>query len=174
MNKIDLLKQGNERIVKDIYESNKQKFIAFARKYSIATNDANDLYQEAMVALIENVQKGRLDNLQSTIETYLFAIGKFMLFSFLKKENKMATIYKEDKIEWNTYDDELKENQTILLQKNFALLGEQCKKLLTLFYYEEKKLNEIMSLMNYENKDVVKSQKYRCLKQLKNMLSKNG
>jgi DNA-directed RNA polymerase specialized sigma subunit len=51
-------------------------------------------------------------------------------------------------------------------------LGEQCQKVLTLFYYEEKKLDEIQSLLGYTNKDVLKSQKSRCLKQLKDLTKK--
>ncbi|HNJ59041.1 MAG TPA: hypothetical protein PLH33_08390, partial [Chitinophagaceae bacterium] len=80
----------------------------------------------------------------------------------------------DEAVEWNSYETEQQEEQTALLQKHFEQLGEQCRKMLTLFYYEEKKLEEIMHLMNYDNKDVVKSQKHRCLKQLKNLMGKNG
>ena len=57
-----------------------------------------------------------------------------------------------------------------LLQQFFMQLGNQCKKIITLFYYEEKRLDEIVELLGYENKEVAKSQKSRCLKQLKNLI----
>ena len=57
-----------------------------------------------------------------------------------------------------------------MLQKGLNKLGDQCKKVLELFYYEEKKLDEIQSILGYTNKDVLKSQKSRCLKQLKELI----
>jgi DNA-directed RNA polymerase specialized sigma subunit len=41
---------------------------------------------------------------------------------------------------------------------------------LQLFYYEEKKLDEIQEQLGYTSKDVLKSQKSRCLKQLKELI----
>lgn len=174
MNTIAQLKLGNEATVKDVYNCNKQGFISFAGKYDVSEYEATDIYQDAVIALIENARKGKLDNLKSSLTTYLFAIGKFMLFAYLKKQNKQVMMSIDEAVEWNSYETEQQEEQTALLQKHFEQLGEQCRKMLTLFYYEEKKLEEIMHLMNYDNKDVVKSQKYRCLKQLKNLMEKNG
>ena len=57
----------------------------------------------------------------------------------------------------------------IARKKSFEKLGQQCRKVLQLFYYDEKKLDEIQTLLGYTNKDVLKSQKSRCLKQLKEL-----
>ena len=37
-------------------------------------------------------------------------------------------------------------------------------------YFEEKKLDEIQTILNYSNKDVLKAQKSRCLKHLKELI----
>lgn len=145
----------------------------FASKYNLSREDILDVYQDAFVALIENAEKGKLDGLNAKLKTYLFSIGKYMIFSKLRKNKKdfveIETL--PDGLEWAEIDEN---NQHISqLEENLKKLGEQCYKILRLFYYEERKLDEIMEMLPYQSKDVLKSQKARCLKQLKEMLSKN-
>ena len=124
-----------------------------------------------MIRLIENAKKGKIDDLKSTVTTYLFGIGKLMIFQKLKKEGKTIPLEDAEKIELpeDAYSEEESNLQIKMLQVGFKKLGEQCQKVLRLFYYEEKKLDEIQTLLSYTNKDVLKSQKSRCLKQLKEL-----
>jgi RNA polymerase sigma factor (sigma-70 family) len=133
------------------------------------------VYQDSIIALCENAKKGTIDNLESSLSTYLFSIGKYMIYRILKAKNKRISIAYDNQLP-QVLEDEYKEvydeSETALLQENFKKLGEQCQKVLRLFYYEEKKLDEIQIELNYTNKDVLKSQKSRCLKQLKELIKK--
>ena len=174
---IDFLKQGNEKTIARIYNDNRNGFILFASRYEINVDEVIDIYQDAIIVLCENAKKGLLDNLQSNISTYLFSIGKYMIFHRLKKNKKNVLNEQQlpDKIDWDFYEEEQDHLEVQLLQNAWTKLGEQCKKVLHLFYYEEKKLDEIMEHLAYTNKDVLKSQKSRCLKQLKDLTTaKNG
>jgi RNA polymerase sigma factor (sigma-70 family) len=171
---IQLLKESDNKIIKSLYEDNRKKFIAFASQYSLDSDQILDIYQDAIIALCENAKKGKLDNLQSSISTYLFSIGKFMIFQLLKKDKKMHVVEDFNLVdyEFESYDEEKDDTEIKLLQTAFENLGEQCKKVIQLFYYEEKKLDEILTILNYTNKDVLKSQKSRCMKQLKDLIKK--
>jgi RNA polymerase sigma-70 factor (ECF subfamily) len=57
------------------------------------------------------------------------------------------------------------------LKKYFDALGEKCQKILTLFYYQQYNIKEIMAEGNYNSENVVKSQKSRCLKTLKEAIN---
>jgi DNA-directed RNA polymerase specialized sigma subunit len=57
-----------------------------------------------------------------------------------------------------------------LIQSKLEQMGDSCRKILTLFYYEEKKIEDIVKMGDYANKDVVKSQKSRCLSHLKKLV----
>ena len=169
---IDRLKKNDEKIIRAFYNENKNGFILFAKRYNLNNDDLIDIYQDAIIALIENAKKGKIDDLKSSITTYLYGIGKFMIFQKLKKESKTVSIDDFEKIEM-VYDDYSEDEinlQVKMLQKGLNKLGDQCKKVLELFYYEEKKLDEIQSILSYTNKDVLKSQKSRCLKQLKELI----
>lgn len=172
---IALLKKEDERTVRKLYDENKKGFLIFANRYNLNSEDILDIYQDAVIALIENAKKGKIDALQSSISTYLFGIGKFMIFQKLKKEKK--TFSKDDfsNLEYvdEDYNEEENNIQIILLQKALNKIGGQCKKVLQLFYYEEKNLDEIQEELGYSSKDVLKSQKSRCLKQLKDLTKEN-
>jgi RNA polymerase sigma factor (sigma-70 family) len=173
-NLIEQLKSGDEKTIRKIYEENKNGFLLFASRYALDKEELIDIYQDAVIALIENAKKGKIDELKSSLTTYLFGIGKFMIFQRLKKKNKTMPSDELENFEFE-YDDYSEDEiniQLISLRQSLKKLGEQCQKVLTLFYYEEKKLDEIQALLGYTNKDVLKSQKSRCLKQLKDLTKK--
>lgn len=49
-------------------------------------------------------------------------------------------------------------------------LGETCRKILLLFYYENMSMKEILDVTDYETEQVVRNKKYKCLKQLEQMI----
>ncbi len=173
------LSKGNKNVLKDIYLEYKEAFLLFAKRYTLSEDDLLDIYQDATIALFENAIDGKLNNIQCTIKTYLFSIGKNMIFQQLKHNNKSVLINTQIHAS-EEYDYPIDLDETSLsihqqeLQKAFKLLGEQCKKILTLFYYNGFTLDEITITLQYQKKDVVKSQKSRCLAQLKNLVKNHG
>lgn len=177
MTNIALLQNGDTNYINKLYLSNKQVFLSFAYQHNINNDLAVDIYQDAVIALVENAKKGLLNNLQCTVETYLFSIGKYMIYKAIKKDKRNLEVPLLDEIAytilWNDYEEEAKEHDVQQLKLSFKKLGEQCKKILHLFYYEQKNLDAITIQLGYENKDVVKSQKARCIKQLRTMMKPN-
>lgn len=172
-----LLKQSDEKALKIVYIKNRNSFINFARKFSVSGDDIVDIYQDAIIALHEKAIKGELDDLTCSIRTYLLGIGKYMLYEKARKNNKKTINFPIEKEDYNYREitnDFLEEepNQLqLLLQKGFATLGKKCKEVLTLFYYRGYTIDEISEKLNYENKNVAKSQKSRCIKQLKEKIN---
>ncbi len=162
------IKEHDNKALREVYEANRQAFVDFSARFKLSKDDVLDIYQDAVVAFCENARRGRLDNLQSTISTYIFAIGKYKIYDRLKKVNQGVSLEElsEELIDFISEKDEPDENIQAM-QRAFQTLGDKCRQVLTLFYYEGKKLDEIREIMGYESKDVLKSQKSRCLKQLK-------
>jgi len=52
-------------------------------------------------------------------------------------------------------------------------LGEPCKKILTLFYYDNLSMKEIVEHLPYENEQVVRNKKYKCLQALTGLIKDN-
>lgn len=170
---ISRIKQGDEKVIPEIYKKYKSEFLSFAASYRLPEEDALDIYQDAMIAFYENAMKGKIETLKSSIKTYIFAIAKYMIYARLKKKQKMLPFEElpEELIDWETYEDYQQDNQFLIVRKHFNKLGGKCKEVLQMIFYEEKSPEEIMVLMGYESKDVVKSQKSRCVKKLKDMIN---
>ena len=170
---IEGVKMQNNEALREVYLQHKQHFLAFFSRYNLSADDILDVYQDSIVAFCENVRKGKLDAIKSSIATYIFAIGKYKVYALLKKDNRTSTLeFDINDMDIMQEDDIEEDNRIHRVKKAFQDLGSKCKEILTMFYYEEKKLDEIQQLMQYENKDVLKSQKSRCLKRLKELTEK--
>ena len=93
----------------------------------------------------------------------------------LRKEQKNIEYENIDNFhfEWEEYADEEDNEEIKQIRASFSKMGEKCQEILRLFYYQEKNLDEITNIMQYQNKDVAKSQKSRCIKQLKELIKPN-
>lgn len=170
---VALLKQEDEKTIRDIYNDYRPGFLLFANRYGLGQDQNLDVYQDAIIALCENAQKGHLDNISSSLKTYLFSIGKYMIFAKLRKKKRINEFANIDEFEgeWEDYSEERQDKDIQLLRESIPKLGKKCQEILKLFYYKEYNLDEITQLMKYNNKNVAKSQKARCIKQLKEIIS---
>ena len=48
------------------------------------------------------------------------------------------------------------------------------KKILLLYYYENRSMKEILSELDYENEQIVRNKKYKCMKKLEQMIEEDG
>ncbi|MBU7577115.1 MAG: sigma-70 family RNA polymerase sigma factor [Flavihumibacter sp.] len=171
MNRIEALKRGDPSITRMEYETNREGFFAFLRKLGASEESLADRYQDAFIILLENIRKGRLDQLEARLSTYLFAIGKYSYFNSKKQPDWIPLDENSEvRLSWDPFTDSLPEGFTEKLERQFRLLGLKCQEILKAFYYTGLKLDEIVSSMGYENKETAKSQKSRCLQQLKKQL----
>lgn len=69
----------------------------------------------------------------------------------------------------HTAEDPNGERQAIMM-KVLEKFAEPCKSIVRLFYFNAYSMNEIADELKYKNEDVVKSQKTRCMKELKRLV----
>lgn len=175
------LRQGSDTLLKKVYVENRAKFLNFARRYSLSEEENIDVYQDAYIIFYDNIMGGKIQNFTSSISTYLFSIGKYLIFDRMRRNKKTVgsnfnlALIKDDE---ETVDGLEMEQQGLtteqqLLKKHFTTLGKQCQELLTLFYYRGFTIEEIMEHENYNSENVVKAAKSRCMKTLKERIQAN-
>ena len=177
MNKnwIQELKSGNELVLKELYLQHQQACLAFVKKqYQMSDTDASDIYQDTILALYENILSGRLQQLESNVRTYILAIAKNLCrkkFSSSQKEVDALSAKLEYLTEEETYstEEELKIQQ---LESALEQMGEPCSSILKWFYYKRLGLKAIAEELGYQSTDVAKTQKSRCMKQLKKAVNR--
>ncbi len=134
-------------------------------------DDANDIFQEGLVQLWINIQKESFQLKETTkISTYLYTVCRNLWISKLRKAKRTVPLDSQSfSIEEELQIDELFQSQRIeALRQNFQKLGDKCKQLLTLFYYEKESLRNIAKIMDYEEK-TAKNNKYRCMQKLRSI-----
>ncbi len=174
---LEELKRGSDDAFKKVYQDNRTKFLSFAKKYGLESQDILDIYQDSYITLYENIVSGKLIELSSTLSTYLISIGKYKILERLRKkkhkvnDESIFNFYNENDVSIEAFDLEFEKLTTKeeLLAMYFDQLGEKCKAILIMFYYKKYSIKEIMSFGNYNSENVVKSQKSRCLKTLKQL-----
>jgi len=141
-----------------------------------AKPDVPDVFQDGLVALYKLVRRGKIDS-GTKIEGYLYAICRNLWLKELKKRkpttelddatsNKLA-----EEVTIKTY---LDQEQRGIIKRLLSQLGADCAKLLNYFYYDQKRMKEIVPLMGFSNEQVAKNKKSKCMKQLRTLVSEQS
>jgi|SRR5688572_1866008 len=137
------------------------------KKYMNANNgtndDAKDIFQDALVILYKNVQDKNFA-LTVPLASYMHGIVKNLWLQELRRRNKIPVT--EEQIEVSEVI--ITEERNFAIAKAaFNLLGEKCKKLLIMFYFNKKSYKELASFLGFGDERTAKNQKYRCLQKAK-------
>lgn len=139
--------------------------------------DGEDIFQEVMVAFVNLVKAGKFRG-ESSIRTFLFSLNKNIWLNELKRRSRAMA--REGKFEKQTNHQDVTADQAMEIRQTKAdllevidALGENCKKILLLYYYENRSMREILSALPYENEQVVRNKKSKCLKKLEQLVSGN-
>ncbi len=168
---IESIRDGEEKGLIQIYKEYRSEFVQWVtKKYGIDPSLADDGFQEAILALRFNIIHGRLQQLSSTLKTYLFSIGKNQVLGRLKKSKYELSSDNPGLLASEVWTSsrrgELSDRQR-KVRDSILKMEEPCKTILRMFYYLGYSMDVIAARMEYKSKDVAKTQKSRCLKKLK-------
>lgn len=169
-----------EAAVLEIYRVHREEFLNWAvARYEVSRSVAEDIFQDTIISLYDNIRKGKLVTLHSSLKTYIFAIGKYKLLNEKAKAGKMGDIPVWEPAEYDTGHLEIlveEDEQEIFRKKmhlEFSKLCDDCKKVLRLYYFKQLSMDEIAVAMGYKNSNVAKKKKYECFKKLAERLKNN-
>lgn len=168
---IEQIKNGDTKPLVELYILYQEEFIVWSvSKFGIPEEEAKDIFQDTIVAFYNNIISGKLTELSSNVKTYLFAIGKFTIYNYLKKNSNRGNILPLEFIKDENSiamaeienDDELQELIAALIEK----LPEKDKEILKKYYFERKSFKEIANEMGYASEEVARKKKHFSLKKL--------
>ncbi len=135
-----------------------------------STDDAKDIFQEAVVVLYEKVKSGSLE-LNCQIKTYVYSVCRRLWLKRLSQLQRFSpevdSIEELVMVEEEMEAHEQRNNDFQTMEKALQNLGEPCKSLLESYYLQKKSMQEIAGDFGYTNADNAKNQKYKCLMRLK-------
>lgn len=176
-NLVDRMHQGEDYVVELIYKKYRAPFLKWAIKnHDLGTEEAKNILQESIITLYINVTDKKLVNLKSSLFTYLCGIGKNKIREERRAESKNV-YYSDNWMLLHVEDvdtlEELQEKERMFMQVEWALkeVGERCKKMIDLFYFNKKSLKEISGVMGYSNENSAKTAKLKCVNRIKSILA---
>jgi len=173
---LENLRKGDDQALRKVYVEYRQPFLNYARKFQMDDDSILDIYQDSIIAMRENLINGKVNDLKSSLKTYLFGIGKYKVYAYLREHKKTHLMDTVDipgesvpEFDVEPEGNPLTEKQE-LIKRALLKMGGRCRNILELFYYRGLTIDEIRESEGYENNNTVKSQKSRCLKTLKQMI----
>ena len=164
-------------------ESATQKFMqenmgmlhSMRQKFRLSEEEAIDVFTDAIMALILQVEQGKFKG-QSLLSTYFYRIFYFKCVDHLQK--KKTNIIEIDPL---MEGQEIKDSSDIerwmhrleaeRLEKWMTKLGDTCKAILWDWGFWGYSMKEIAQRVGYDTGDQVKKRKYKCLQQLRKLMS---
>ncbi len=167
---IQQIKSGDQKALSRLYENFRSEFLRWIMKdFRCPEDDTKDLYQVAVLIVYENIQKGKLDHLTSSLKTYLFGVGKNLAHEWSRKAQRKLPFEPEHFIQMMVVEEPetAMEQKLDLVYDCLKKIGPPCRQLLEQFYFNRKSMEEITVSLGYKNADTAKNQKYKCMGRLR-------
>jgi DNA-directed RNA polymerase specialized sigma24 family protein len=148
----------------------------------------DEICHEAFITLWENIEHRRIyvedgmlkgkDGMtfSGKLTTYFMSIARFKYLEIARERNREVDAEERkiplEKLNLDSYNDLLygdEERATIdMVSECLRHMSERCHQILTMFYLDEKTLDDIMNeLQSFKSKDALKTAKYKCLENLR-------
>ncbi len=170
---LDMIRSGRDEGLVMLYEANRKPIRAYVARNNGTADDAEDLLQEALIVLWERIRTHRFEH-RAQLSTFIYATVKNMWrrrLARMRRETPADIEEDTGRIEdASALDIMIESEEAKLVHEALNRLGEPCKTLLVLFYWEEKTMDEIAAQLKFANADTAKSKKYQCKKLLQKLL----
>lgn len=171
------IKRGDHELIDQLYVQHRGAFVIYAQRQLYANEeDAADCFQDAIIAFYKNIVSGRLTELSCSIRTYLFSIGKRMVYRRNQQRRRElptdheAGVNPADELDWSLVDRFEHEHDRQRLLNALDKLGGPCRELLTLYYYHHYPIESVMNALGLPSAGATRIKKMRCLKELKKLV----
>lgn len=163
-------KTNPNQAISQLYEQHYGVLENYIIRNSGNQDDAADLIQEVMLVFVKLVTQGKFRG-EASIKSFLYSICKNLWISELRKRKSMSARNEQYEMEKDEMDlditEEISRNENLrFVMDLFEKLGEKCKQVLTLFYFEELPMKEICEKLEFSSEQVLRNKKYKCLQNL--------
>lgn len=165
--------KNNTNVLEGIYVRVFPKIKVYVVKNNGNEAHAKDVFQEAFIACWKNIKANKLAE-NSNVEAYLYTIAKNKWTDYLrstqykkKKSGPDQLTYAKADMDIEVDEDE-EDTKRKAMQQALKQLGENCKILLNLFYFERRSMDDIARKLNLASASA-RNQKYRCMEKLRKL-----
>lgn len=159
------IRQGDEGALDYLYKKNYKMMTKMVINNSGTEDEAKDVYQDALIVFWQKAVSGNLV-LSSKISTFIYSICQNLWRKELERKSKLSSEEK-DSPEINDVD---RRERIEIINNSINNLGETCRKILTYYYFDNLSMSDIAEKMGFANADTAKTKKYKCKKELDELI----
>lgn len=171
---------SDKKAVETIYRENFNMVQTLIINNNGSSDDAKDIFQEAMIVLYEKVRSGTFE-LNCLVKTFIYSVARRLWLKRLQQQNRYSSagdsMEEVVAVEQDLEEHDQRNAEFEMMDKAINNLGEPCKSLLEAYYLQKQNMQLIALNFGYTNADNAKNQKYKCLMRLKKIFFthyKNG
>ena len=172
---LELIRKGDEEALVILYKQNRTMVASYVTRNSGTKDDAEDMLQESLIALWEKVKAGKFEY-SAKLSTFIYATVRNLWSRKLarrRRELPQASNADDPPDEAaSALEDLIEVETTNLVRRAMEKLGEQCRKILLLFYWEDLTMDQIAAQMGLANADTAKAKKYQCKRELESLMKR--
>ena len=170
---IQRIRSDGKRELGVIYEKYRSEFLFWmAKNFHCSQEDSKDIYHMTILIFYDKVRNGKLHYLASSLKTYLFAIGKNVAREQLRKTERQSRL-QHDRFLRQAFVEAVDhpENESLFDAASRAMnrLNDSERRMIELFYYGEKSMEQISVLLKYKNAESAKNQKCKVMAHLRKL-----
>jgi RNA polymerase sigma factor (sigma-70 family) len=162
---LEKISRGDEKTLEFLYKKYYRMMIKLVISNNGSEQEGKDIYQEALIVFWQKAVSGKF-TLTSKISTYLYSICLNLWRKELDRKSKLSS---EEKDGAEYLDDDRQERLKII-QDCIEQLGDNCKKILTYYYFDGMSMKDISEKLGLANTDTAKTKKYKCKKKLDQLI----
>ncbi|MBN2212620.1 MAG: sigma-70 family RNA polymerase sigma factor [Bacteroidales bacterium] len=170
------LKKDSRKLFEFIYSTYYPSVRALVIKFKGSEQDAKDVFQDAVMVIIRNLNEKKLKPSDTMFRTYLLAICRHIWYNQLRLPEE-DTLNEADLAEDYRFDEEMMQSvdesiEKQIFQKNFKKLDETCQKILK---YHLKKMpdKKIARKVKINDVNYLKKRKHLCKEKLIKMIKED-
>lgn len=163
------LREGKELAFRELYVDHFNMIRFYVLKNSGMETDAEDLFQEGLIVLVEKLRSADF-KLTASIKTFLYSICRNIWLKKLRKLGRMPVMDCEQPIEIaDDEEEDLSESHLQVIGACLRRIGDACRSLLEGYYYMKKSMEVLAQDLGLQNANTAKTRKYKCMQRLKKM-----
>ena len=163
--------QEEDSCLSYLYKQNLRSITNMIKENNGNEDEAKDIFQDAVVVFYEQVKTGKFQ-LEAKISTFLYSVAKNMWLNKLKR-SKLEVAYRNTQ-DTDTADDlyegVLEKEKQEIVHHVMNQLKDDCKQVLVYTIFENKAMKDVCDLMGFQNEQVARNKKSKCLNYLKTII----
>ena len=170
---LDLIRKGDEQGLVMLFEDARPMVVSYVTRNNGSADDGEEMLQDALVILWERVRRGTFQY-EAKLSTFIFGVVRNLWLRRLaraRRESPGLDDLDPPDEGASALDGMIEAEEADLVRKAMGRIGEQCRKILLMFYWEERSMEEIAGELGFANTDTAKSKKYQCKKSLEKELA---